>query len=167
MEIMKGKVFYPDTIEEYEGKIVFLAGPIQGAPDWQSKMINRLQEVYPSLNIASPKRIDKSKEFVYNKQVDWETHYLNEAAKNGVIIFYLANEAKKIEGRAYAQTTRFELGEWKAKSELLGTKLVIGIEEDFTNARYIRRRIKQDCMNAYITDSLEECCQISKELLTP
>lgn len=88
----------------------------------------------------------------------WETQYLNRAAKNGVILFYLAKEEKHFCERAYAQTSRFELGEWKAKHEHTGCNVVVGIEDGFSNARYIRLRLSQDCKNIPICSSLEETC---------
>lgn len=155
---MSGQVFLPPKLVPVDGPVVFLAGPIQGA-QWQDRAIQLLQTLAPKLNIASPRRQYLDGEFVYEAQVDWETHFLRRAAQDGVVLFWLAKEVHHTCDRAYAQTTRFELGEWKVRHERDGTKLVIGIEEGFTNARYIRRRFSQDCPQVPICTSLEETCQ--------
>src|SRR3989344_8192202 len=97
--------------------IIFLAGPIQGAYDWQSDAIKLIQRNSPYLHIANPRRPGEAKgnfsEKDYGEQVDWETYYLRRAAKDGAIMFWLAKEFVHKCERAYAQTSRFELGEWK------------------------------------------------------
>lgn len=112
----------------------------------------------PEQIIASPRRkIDE--EFVYEEQVDWETFHLRRAAVNGVIMFWLARELDHHPDRAYAQTSRFELAEWKLRHERDKVELVVGIEEGFSGARYIRRRISQDCPEVSLDMTLEETCQ--------
>jgi hypothetical protein len=118
------------------------------------------------LNIASPRRIDAwSAGNDYNEQVDWETHHLRQAAREGVILFWLAREAEHRCDRAYAQTTRFELAEWQTRHQRDGTRLVVGIEEGFSGAKYIRRRLGQDAPRIPIYDSLAQTCQAVVQLL--
>lgn len=93
----------PDNWEKEE-PFIFLAGPIQGAPDWQTEAIKIIQAKNPKILIASPRRPnfpinDKN---AFNEQVDWETKYLNQAGQLGVILFWLAQEREVIRGRAYA-----------------------------------------------------------------
>lgn len=160
-----GQVLYPPTIADVSGSIIFLAGPIQGAPQWQERAIKIIQELSHNPIIACPRRlIMTSKEFdaaEYNLQVDWETHYLRKAGLFGVVMFYLAKEIKSEHScdRAYAQTTRFELSEWKMRHERDNTKLAIGIERGFTNEKYIRRRFGQDCPDINICNSLRDTCE--------
>jgi hypothetical protein len=71
-------------------------------------------------------------------------------------LFWLANEAEHDCGRSYAQTTRFELAEWKVRHERDGTRLVIGIDSRFAGAKYIRRRFAQDCPGVSVCSTLEE-----------
>ncbi len=144
--------------------IVFLAGPIQGAPNWQADTIAWFTANAPALTIASPRREYLPGEFDYAAQVDWESRHLHRAGEGGVILFWLAKEAFTISGRSYAQTTRFELAEWKVRHERDGTKLVIGIEDGFSGARYIRHRFGQDCPRVPIVSSLQIACQITVEL---
>jgi hypothetical protein len=101
--------------------------------------------------------------------VDWETKHLNLAAygrPRGVILFWLAladpDEAQP-PGRAYAQTSRFELGEWVGRSK--GWTLpyfVLGIEPGFSNERYIRRRLGQMWATVPIPSTLEQTVALAK-----
>ena len=156
-------VVVPD-FKEIHNQLVFLAGPIQGAPDWQSKAQEIINGINPEITIASPKR-PFNKDVQYNEQVDWETYHLRRAGGNGVIIFWLAKEETHVCERAYAQTTRGELFEWKVKHERDGAKIVIGIEEGFSGTKYIKRRFSQDCPDVQILSTLEDTCKAALDLL--
>ena len=145
------------------GKIIFLAGPIKGAEQWQEKAITLIRGLDKSVIIASPRKkgetySDDYSEEKYLHQVEWETHHLRRAGKEGVILFWLAKEKDHFCTRAYAQTTRFELGEWTTKHKLNGVKLVLGIEEGFSGDAYIKRRLNQDSPDTIIKNSLEDTC---------
>ena len=157
-------VIQPPEIIDTTGPIIFLAGPIQGAPNWQPVAAGHIHDLDSSITVASPRKDYQEGTFVYEKQVDWETHFLRKAGKLGVIGFWLATQLEESPGRAYAQTTRFELAEWKMKHEFEGAKITLGIEEGFGNARYIRRRFTQDCPDVNIADNLEEFCQNAVDL---
>ncbi|MBI5621976.1 hypothetical protein HY933_03895 [Candidatus Falkowbacteria bacterium] len=163
-----GHVLYPPNIVEIPGGTIFLAGPIQGAARWQTEAITIIHELDDTPNIACPRRpAPIRKEFgqvEYNAQVDWETHCLRQAGRSGVIMFWLAREFEHICARAYAQTSRFELGEWKIRHERDGVKLAVGIESGFTNERYIRRRIGQDCLDIVVCASLRATCEQAVKL---
>jgi len=154
----------PPEIIPIEGPSIFLAGPIQGAPDWHSEAAALIHDMNPEIMVTSPRKNYPEGTFVYERQVDWETHFLRRAGEQGVIAFWLAAQTEETPGRSYAQTTRFELAEWKMRHERDGAKLALGIEEGFGNARYIRRRFSQDAPNVAITDSLEELCKNAVEL---
>jgi len=161
---MTGKLILPPTyLEKIEGPLIFLAGPIQGAYGWQDKAIDIIRSSAPELYIASPRRQMKTLgDFtvdMYNEQVDWETHHLREAGEYGVVMFWLAKEFEHRCERAYAQTSRFELAEWKMRHERDGANIVVGIEDGFTGSRYIRRRLSQDCPRVPICSTLEKTCQ--------
>jgi hypothetical protein len=75
---------------------IFLAGPIQSAPDWHSVAIKNFEQLHEyvsnvEFDIASPKMLNKPEEFYYDKQVAWESKNLANAAAGGVILFWLAN----------------------------------------------------------------------------
>ena len=163
-----GKVILPPHIEEVEGLVIFLAGPIQGAQFWQDEAIRIIQALDPGTHIASPRRgVGMEGDFteaMYAEQVDWETKYLRRAARQGAVLFWLSREHVHIHERAYAQTSRFEIGEWKERHMRDGTKLVIGIEEGFSGARYIRHRFGQDCPEVPFVSSLREACEAAVRL---
>lgn len=153
------KVFLPPSIVPVQDRLLFLAGPIQGTSDWQSEAITLIKGLDKDIAIANPRREYLGDSFMYAKQVDWETHFLRLAAQRGGIIFWLARERDHDPARAYAQTTRFELAEWKEKHMRDGVKLFIGIEEGYSGARYVRHRFAQDCPETIIYDSLAETCR--------
>jgi hypothetical protein len=157
----------PPDYPAIAGPLIFLAGPIQGAPDWQAQAVRLLTKEAPELHIANPRRVCFPDEFVFDQQVDWETHHLRRAATDGVIHFWLANEAEHDCGRSYAQTTRFELAEWKVRHERGGTRLVVGIDSRFAGAKYIRRRFAQDCPDVAICSTLEETCRRAAAMCRP
>ena len=152
----------PTYIKNIDAPLIFLAGPIQGAYRWQDQAIELIQSLAPEVYLASPRRNEEEGEFgieKYNEQVDWETFHLRKAGKDGVVLFWLAKESEHNCKRAYAQTTRFELAEWKMCHERDEAKLVVGIEEGFTGAKYIRRRFPQDCPEVPLCSNLEETCR--------
>jgi len=156
---MPGVLILPPHFVEVEGPLVFLAGPIQGAAAWQRQAIRWLQEAAPELHLASPRQDYLPGTFDYEAQVDWESHYLRRAGRDGAILFWLARETEHRCDRAYSQTTRFELAEWKVRHERDGVRVVVGIEEGFSGARYIRRRLGQDCPGIPVVGSLEAVCR--------
>ena len=161
----------PERLDERSTLTIFLAGPVQGADDWQQQAISLIHKKVPELIIASPRRKTDVKyqkgDFpvkMYNEQVDWETVNLRLAGTDGVVMFWLAKEYQHRCDRAYSQTSRFELGEWKVWHQVTGIDLVVGIEEGFTNRRYIRRRFSQDCPKVPIFSTLEETCYKTIEI---
>ncbi len=156
----------PEYLPSGPKPAIFLAGPIQGAVDWQSEAIKLIQEIDPNITITSPRRQVFDEKFNYDEQVDWETHHLRRAGGNGVIMFWLARESEPIPGRASAQTSRFELAEWKVKHERDRVKMVIGIESGFSGAKYIRKRFGQDCPEVPILDNLEDTCLKAAQIIT-
>ena len=137
---MSIRVITPDTPKEnysVKEKMIFLAGPIQGTKNWQENAIKWLELSYKGedeLIIANPRR-ETPIGFKYEDQVDWESFHLN---YSDVILFWLAEETKHFCDRAYAQTTRFELGEW-FDSE----KVVIGANLSFPGLKYIKYKIEE------------------------
>ena len=164
---MEKRVYTPiEYIEaEITRPVIFLAGPIQGAPDWQTQASKIIKAKRRNLIIASPRKEYLPGDFDYGEQVDWETFHLRRAGQNGAVMFWLPKESHKLNGRAYAQTSRIELGEWKVRHERDGAKLVVGIEPGFSGERYIRRRFSQDCPEVPILNNLEETCLTTIDLI--
>ncbi|HTK05199.1 MAG TPA: nucleoside 2-deoxyribosyltransferase domain-containing protein [Candidatus Eisenbacteria bacterium] len=162
-----GLILIPPARMPVERPLIFLAGPIQGAPDWQAAAIAFIAAEAPDLDVASPRRGETRGEFsedMYMEQVDWEHDHLAIASDRGVTLFWLAKEAVPTPGRAYAQTTRFELGEAVTGHRFTGSRVVVGIEDGFTNARYLRRTIGKKAPAIPLCASLEETCRKAIEL---
>lgn len=145
--------------------IVFLAGPIRGAADWQARAMaifgemslvsSRLGDVL----VANPRRAEFGNEeyqdSLFHEQVDWEHEQLGRAFRRGVILFWLAEESEHACDNPYAKTTRFELAEHAA----LGARIVVGGDPGFPGLRYIRYTLeKKYAANVKWCRSLEECC---------
>ncbi len=163
---MLRQIVTPPESRALEGPLVFLGGPIEGAADWQSAAANRLALLAPSVHVANPRRELGPGEELSREQMDWESSYLTRAAADGVILFWLAAEQKRVPWRAYAQTARAQLFEWKVRHELQNARLVVGIEEGFKGARYIHRRFEQDLLGFPIHATLEDCCVAAATLAT-
>jgi hypothetical protein len=162
---MSRHILLPPDHVPIDGPLVFLAGPITGAIDWQAEGIRLLGVMAPRLHIANPRREYQPGTYDSAAQIDWESHHLRRAGLEGVILFWLARESHAVPGRAYAQTTRFELAEWKVRHERDGARLVVGIEDGFSGARYIRHRLGRDCPGIPLCESLEQTCSKAVELI--
>ena len=92
-----GAVLLPPQIIPLNGPLVFLAGPIQGAPDWQADALRWFQAQAQELAVASPRRAYPPGAFDYAAQVDWETYHLRRAAQCGVILFWLVRSSQRAE----------------------------------------------------------------------
>lgn len=101
------------TDVEDEPPIVFLAGPIQGSPDWQTPTADRLLAAHDRLLVASPRRTELDENFNKRKQVEWELDHLWLAMNLGGVAFWFAAQDHSLpykSGRPYAQTSRVEIG---------------------------------------------------------
>ncbi len=108
----------PHRIQGYDDDVpvVFLAGPVQGAPDWQSRFAKQLLDERADIVVASPRRRPEvQRKFDTEEQVAWEIHHRARAREFGATVFWFAardlSDTTYPEGRAYAQTTRIEIGE--------------------------------------------------------
>ena len=122
----------PNPVPERKTKwYIFLAGPIQGAPEWQFSLpVSNKNIIW-----LSPRRETYSN-FDYYEQVNWETNLLRIC---DIILFYIPEQVKQVKGRDYAQTTRTEFGEYIAR----GKKIIIGINKNFKGKTYIQTKCAQ------------------------
>ncbi|MBQ8482619.1 MAG: hypothetical protein IJ532_08855 [Alphaproteobacteria bacterium] len=128
-------------------KIVFLAGPIKGAPDWQAQAIKDLADL--DIYVANPRR-ENAVNFNLDLQVNWESRFL---AVADVIMFWIPPKVADVAGRDYAQTSRFELAEWMAKTHYNHThkQVVVGIDDAFFGKSYIVKRLQAENVPVYST----------------
>lgn len=163
-------IYVPPKYDYSNEATIFLAGPIQGAKRWQNHAAELLTELNPKINVASPRYIGKYQDIIGDyypqekpySQIDWETYHLNKAGKNGVVLFWLANESEHFCNRAFAQTSRFELGEWATKHLTQNAKLVVGIDKTFSGRGYIEYRLFNTGIP--ILQDLDESCMKAVEL---
>lgn len=145
----------PNDVPEKKNKwYIFLAGPIQGAPEWQFS----LPTLNPNIIWLSPRR-KTYKNFNYIEQINWETNLLRIC---DIILFWIPEQIKEVKGRDYAQTTRTEFGEYIAR----GKKIVIGINNNFKGRTYIESKCVQygiKNIHRNISDCINEIEQYIKE----
>lgn len=161
------RVYTPtDYIEKAETRhVVFLAGPIQGTPDWRKEAISRIKRESREIVIASPRRDYHPEEFDYVQQVDWETYHIKRAGENGAIMFWFPKESKHNSGKGYERRTEVILGICMVRHERDGVKLSVGIERGFSEERHIRRVFNNDYPEVPVLDNLRETCLSVVKLL--
>lgn len=135
------KVYTPlsEDIKRDDNLQIFLAGPIKGAPDWQSDFISEFK--YEDVTFFNPRR-PHSDNFVYEEQVAWEARYLDYA---DLVVFNIPPEAYKVEGRYYAQTTMVELSEMINK----GKRVIINLYDEYPLKRYLTEKYPGKFVDSY------------------
>jgi len=160
----------------------FLAGPIMGGGDWHTPMSELLMKRFGSLVVVNPSRYEHShphykyREFLqtetkysprqepemhFERQTDWERHYLDQAAEKwsaGCIIFWLAEQKEPREdGEPYARDTRGEIGEWRGRMMYdRNLRVVMGAEKNFPGLSQIKRNFEFAVPDFKIYDTMEE-----------
>lgn len=153
-----GKVIVVPSYEPIDGPLIFLAGPIQGAVDWQSEAIRVIHGLDSGLMIANP-RTPPPWNLTLKLQADWEHHHLDHAAYRGVTMFWLAREHEHDCRRAFAQTSRFELGWTMMRQIVQKSHVVVGFDFGFSNERYLRYTLGRKAPGIPICPTLAETCR--------
>lgn len=131
---------------------VFLAGPIQGAPEWQFQ----LPELDNVVWLCPRRESYPVPDFNYYEQTEWETHALRAA---NIVLFWIPEEDEPVAGRSYAQTTRFELGENMAR----GKRIILGVHDKFPGRRYFEYKAsKYGVIGNEVFSTLEDCVKALK-----
>jgi hypothetical protein len=163
-ELIIPKIYVPNICNP----LIFLAGPIKGAPNWQDEAIEILFSQNSDLTIVSPRRgvrdnvskfIVNGNESFFSRQREWERHYLDIASKDGAILFWLPKEEEHDCQKAYGAMTRFELGQWITNYRHDNSlKFVIGSDGGFSELRTISYDLQLDAPDKEIYDTLERTC---------
>lgn len=150
------KIILPKTLVEIDpkhGPLFFLAGPVRGGGDWQTKCCEVIRMHlanfyavlpcrYPETHPLVPFRVAGREDF-FDRQLTWERHYLDIAATTGCLIFWLPAESKinpRTGDDPYAMDTRGELGEWRGMLRNdPSLRVVVGAEPDFPGLSQIQR----------------------------
>lgn len=159
--LIMGKILIAPNHEEINGPLIFLAGPTEGVHDWQSEAIGFFQ-INPNISVASPRRgIEKQSDIggkKYREQFEWERLYLEYAARHGVVMFWLPKSAENIEQSSYAHTFLFELGEFVTRYSSEKFRIVVGIEKEFPEERFIREMLAFKIPDVPISNNLNDTC---------
>lgn len=130
------------SLADIHGPLFFLAGPLSGGEDWQSRMCEALLHIIPTgFTVAIPYGMDDMPRSVQppfstytvlkpvtrtERQLAWERHYLDLAAgasqarvsvppRGCIVPAESAMFPKPTWHGPYAQDTRGELGEWRGR----------------------------------------------------
>ena len=155
-------------VRELTAPLIFLAGPIRCAPNWQDETIEFLFSQEPNLIIASPRRgvrdkiaryIASGDETYFPRQRAWERHYLDIASKTGSILFWLPGEAEHDCNKEYGAMTRVELGQWMTNyRHNKNVRFCIGSDGNFSELHTIEYDLKLDAPDKEISKTLKETC---------
>jgi hypothetical protein len=165
-----GKLIIPLTyVQELEAPLIFLAGPIRSAPNWQDKAIEILFSLEDNLVIASPRRgirenifqyVISGNENYFPRQRAWERHYLSIADKTGAILFWLPREAEHDCKKSYGAMTRIELGQWMTRYNYdRNVRFCVGSDGNFSELETIKYDLSLDAPDKKIIGTLEETCK--------
>jgi len=163
------KIIIPKTyIKDLDAPLIFLAGPIRSAPNWQDKAIKILFSQESNLIIASPRRgirngisedIISGNENYFPRQRAWERYYLDLASRTGAILFWLPEEEKHNCNKVYGAMTRIELGQWMTNYRYDNSvHFCVGTDGKFPEMDTIEYDLSLDAPDKKIFNSLEETC---------
>ena len=170
------KLIIPKTyVQEIREPLIFLAGPINGAPNWQDEAVELLFSQNPSLVIASPRRevrneiepyIATGDEDYFPRQRAWERHYLDISSKTGAILFWLPGEKKHDCQKVYGAMTRLELGQWMTRySYDRSVRFCVGSDGYFPELHTIEYDLRLDAPDKEIRKTLAETCVEALQLV--
>lgn len=160
-----------------DGRLFFLAGPVQGGGGWQYRCCLIMQREIGDGVVAVPcrwrsdhplfERRVSGRGDAFARQLSWERYYLELAAQNGGIIFWLPCENienPRVDGQPYAMDTRGELGEWRGRMmREPALRVFIGAENGFPGLDQIARNFNEALGRPFpIYQSLEELVQAVK-----
>lgn len=126
--------------------LVFLEGPVQGSPDWQTPFAHRLLEVIPDIAVASPRALPEHQanlqsndravsEQALELQIDYEFLARRLAFRCGAIALWYAAQDPSLpypEGRVYGKTSEKEDSEvWGRMFDHPEYPFVVGYEPGF------------------------------------
>jgi hypothetical protein len=167
------QIIMPKTyIRDVQYPVIFLAGPIRGAPPWQDEAIRFLISQENKITIINPNRTLDPEFFRYiadgekthfHRQRAWERHYLHEAGsmklRYGCVMFWLPGEEKHDCRKSYGAMTRTELGQWMTKYAFdNSTRMCVGTDGKFSEIDTILYDLSLDAPGLKINNSLEETC---------
>lgn len=159
--------------QDIKGPLIFLAGPIRGAPVWQDQAIDMLISADPEVTVVTPRRGVRSNfsEFVleessarYFRQREFEWDYMLRAGEQpdvqGAIMFWLPEECDHSCEKAYGAMTRVELGQWMTRYQFNpGVRFCLGTDNKFSEIDTILYDLSRHAPNKTAFFKLRETCE--------
>ncbi|HSX34929.1 MAG TPA: hypothetical protein VLF62_04765 [Candidatus Saccharimonadales bacterium] len=173
-------VSQPDS-PRFTGPLAFIAGPIMGAPDFQTPAGAAIVAAMPEnemVHIADPRWTNIPPDggrLAPNHQRAWEKRHYRAAARlgeRGVVLFYIAAETSEAPvpnrpGRAYGQGTRSEFSEVIGMMQTANhpVQLVLGIDAAHSGTGLGEYRHTAAEFGIPIHEGLQPTCQAAAALL--
>ena len=170
------RLILPNQYVSVDNPLIFLAGPMRGAPLWQDKAIEIISSKNPDIYIASPSKklrteyiLDaiKGDDTKFSRQTNWEAHYIEYSSKNGAVIVWLPAQVfpmpiNKRTGfpKPYARDTRGEYGELRGSMKYdKNIRFVVGYEENFDGWDVAKENFLRVSPNISFYSTLEDTCE--------
>lgn len=159
---------YFKKLEEFNVSLIYLLGPIKGAPNWHDNAIELIYSYNPNAHVACPSVrlredytrglnlfISRSK----GEHDEWEKYHLNRANKKGCILFWFPKEISHKSYKIYAQSATIHLGRISILRRESKIKAAFGIEPGFFGEGDLRGILRMDDPDVKVFSTLEETCK--------
>ena len=166
---MSGLLLPNTYVKDINEPIIFLAGPIRGAPFWHEEAICYLFSREKNVTIASPQReishsllsaVLSSDGSNFPRQRAWERYYLDLASRKGAIMFWLPGEKEHSCEKVYGAMTRLELGQWMTRYYFdPSIRFCVGSDSEFAELHTIRYDLLLDAADKIVISTLEATCE--------
>ena len=177
---LMGGILLPKTSAQTNEPIIYLAGPILNAPEWQDEASLYILKKEPNIIIATPRsgirdtiqpyiiteEQDKTK---FPRQVAWEKEHLTIASRTGAILFWLPEQKKQLdeEEKVYGALTRVEIGQWMTEYKHdPRIHICFGTDGKFSEIDQIQWYLQQYAPDKKIHATLEETCDEAIRIAT-
>jgi len=157
-----GKIIIAPRHEDIAGPLVYISGPIHGASDWHSEVIEMIG-INESVHIASPRRAIEANsvfsDIEMSEQIEWADRYMKRAIMVGVVLFWFPRPINIIEQGGYGHTSRIELGRVIEIMKSKDMHIVVGIQDGFVDERSIKKMLSYTNPNMHVFNTLQDVCE--------
>ncbi len=145
--------------------VIFLAGPIHGAPAWQPAAFDMIREIAGDIVVASPRRFHSVEHYRFKqpdtlryfpRQRPWERYLMDLAGRQGCVLFWLPRPRRATGWNGLRRDKRFELGMWAARySANPGLGLCVGTDGGFPTIHTIAWDLEHEMPGRTLHRTLE------------